>query len=181
MSDILDPQNTPPVTRREILENGPSEKGLLGARTSYTTATEPLPEVVDSGDRDFRLEPSLNTGVQFEQRGLVIGAFTMVFISFALFWVPVLGAMLAGAFGGFFAKRWKSGFMAAAFASVAVPIALAFLNLWMKTGALNFTYGMNFLGWSALHIVAMFIGTAAGVYSRPHAERRGLREDIWVG
>ena len=178
MADIHDPSNHQPPTRREVLERGPSERGFLGDRVALTTATEPRPEVHEVLDSDAVLKTEGPGGLVFQNRGILIGAFAMVFINLITFWMPGMSALLAGAFGGFFAKRWKSGMVAAAIASVALPATLAFLRLWMRTDTSYFLLGINFFLYALLNAVCLFLGAAAGVYSRPLAERRGLSREV---
>ena len=176
MSDILEPQKPTPEPRREELVDNPYEREFLESREASHIAGE-LPSGPVEGT-DYILRSASNNGVELEHRGLIIGAFTMVLIGFATFWAPGVSGLLAGAFGGFFAKRWKRAFLAAGMASVATPAMLAFLEGWTKTGSYHFLSGMGFWQWTALHIVCLFIGAASGVYSRPLAERRGLQREV---
>ncbi len=180
MSEFIDPRNPKPRTRREVLEDGQCERGLLGGREIHTTATEPLPDIQESGYTELLVREVPTDGLRFKDRGLVIGAFTMTFIGLITFWVPFLNGMLAGVFGGFFAKRWKRAFVAAAIASVAVPATIAFFYGFDTPDLLYFMYGLGFWRWTALHVLGMFLGAAAGVYSRPLADRRTLRRHVTV-
>lgn len=178
MSDILEPQSPMPEPHREELVTNPYEREFLESREAPHIAGQ-LPSGPVEGE-DFILRSASSTGLDLEHRGVIIGTFTMVFLSFITFWAPGLSGLLAGTFGGFFAKRWKRAFLAAAIASVATPALLAFLYGWMRTGSYYFLYGLGFGRWTALHIVSLFIGAAAGVYSRPLAERRGLQREVPV-
>lgn len=180
MSEFIDPQNPKPKTRREVLEDGQCQRGMLGGREIRTTASEPLPDIQDSGYHEVLARETPTDGIPIKNRGLVIGAFTMTFVGLITFWMPFLNGMLGGVFGGFFAKQWKRAFAAAAFASVAVPAAIAFFYGWDTPDLLYFMYGLGFWRWTALHVLGTFLGTAAGVYSRPLTERRGLRRHITV-
>lgn len=182
MSEFIDPQNPRPKTRREVLEDGQCDRGLLGGREVHTTASEPMPDIQDSGYHEVLVRETPTEGIPFKNRGLTIGAFTMVFVSLITFWMPFLNGMLGGVFGGFFARRWKRAFLAAAMASVAVPATIAFLYGFDTPDLLYFMYGLGFWRWTALHVLGMFIGAAAGVYSRPVADRRRfLRREITAG
>jgi hypothetical protein len=181
MSEIIDPKNPKPKTRREVLEDSQCERGLLGGREILTTATEPLPDIQESGYRLVDVREMPTHGLEIKHRGLVIGAFTMVLVSLITFYMPFLNGMLGGVFGGFFAKRWGRAFGAAAVASVAVPALIAFLYGFDTPDLLYFMYGLGFWGWTALHVVGLLIGTAAGVYSRPLADRRSLRRESTAG
>ncbi len=177
MSETIDPQGPKPRTRREILEDKNCERGVWGPEV-HATASEPLPDIQETGYHGVLVRESPTEGVVIQHRGLVIGAFTMVFMSTILFFAPFLNSLMAGAFGGFFAKRWGRAFGAAAIASVAVPAFFAFFYGFFDTPDFyNLFYGLGFWGWTALHVVGMFIGAASGVYSRPLAERRGLRRE----
>jgi hypothetical protein len=168
MSETIDPQSPKqPMTRREALEKG------QGIRS---TVSEPLPDVMESGYHGVLVR---SDQVTLKHRGFMIAAFTMVFVSFITFYIPFLNALLGGAFGGFFAKRWGPAFGAAAVASVAVPGLLAFLyDFGTRGGFLFFLSGLGFWGWTALHVAGMFIGAASGVYSRPLADRRGVPREL---
>jgi hypothetical protein len=182
MSEFIDPQNPKPKTRREVLEDGQCERGLLGGREVRTTASEPLPDIQDSGYHEVLVLETPTEGIPFKNRGLVIGAFTMVFVGLITFWMPFLNGMLGGVFGGFFARTWKRAFVAAALASVAVPATIAFFYGFDTPDLLYFMYGLGFWRWTALHVLGMFIGAAAGVYSRPEADRRRfIRREITAG
>lgn len=178
MSDILESQKPLVEPRGEELVANPYEREFLESREAAPVVGS-LPSGPVEGV-DYVLRSEGNTGLAFEQRGLLIGAFTMVLISFLTFWAPGVSGLLAGAFGGFFAKRWKRAFIAAGMASVATPAMLAFLEGWTRTGSLNFLSGMSFWQWTALHVVGLFVGAASGVYSRPLAERRGLQRELPV-
>ncbi|HEX8435958.1 hypothetical protein [Archangium sp.] len=181
MSDITDNQGPQPRTRREILEDQQCERGVWGGREVHATASEPLPDIQETGYQGVMVRETPTHGVEIKHRGLVIGAFTMVFMSTLLFFAPFLNSLMAGAFGGFFAKRWGRAFGAAAIASVAVPAIFAFFYGFFDTPDFyNLFYGLGFGGWTALHVVGLLIGTASGVYSRPLAERRGLRREVTV-
>jgi hypothetical protein len=180
MSDINDTQGPQPRTRREILEDQKCERGVWGGREVRATASEPLPDIEETGYHGVMVRESPSTGVEIKHRGLFIGAFTMVFVSAILFFAPFFNSLLAGAFGGFFAKRWGRAFGAAAIASVAVPALFAFFYGFDTPDFLYLFYGLGFWGWTALHVVGLFIGTASGVYSRPLAERRGFRREVTV-
>lgn len=180
MSEFIDPQNPKPKTRREVLEDGQCQRGMLGGREIRTTASEPLPDIQDSGYHGVLVRETPTEGIPIKNRGLVIGAFTMTFVGLITFWMPFLNGMLGGVFGGFFAKRWKRAFAAAAIASVAVPAAIAFFYGFDTPDLLYFMYGLGFWRWTALHVLGTFLGTAAGVYSRPLPERRSLRRHITV-
>jgi hypothetical protein len=181
MSEPIDPNNPRPRTRREVLEDAQCERGILGGREIRTTAAEPLPDIEESTYRDVLVRETPTNGVEIQHRGFVISAFTMVFLAVILFFAPGLNSLLAGAFGGFFARRWGRAFAAAAFASVAVPAFFAFLYGWDTPDLLYLFYGLGFWGWSLLNAVGMFIGAASGVYSRPVADRRGFRRDVMAG
>lgn len=181
MSDTVDPKNFKPRTRREALENVECERGLLGGREIRTTATEPLPDIEETTYREVLVREAPADGLPILHRGFIISAFTMVLIGVVTFFAPGLNALMAGAFGGFFAKRWKRAFAAAAFASVAVPAFFAFLYAWDTPDMLYLFYGLGFWGWSVLNAVCMFLGAAAGVYSRPLEDRRGFRREIMAG
>ncbi len=178
MSELFDPNSPKPRTRREALEKEPCERGFLGGREIRTTATEPLPDIQETGYRDVVAQSSQS--VELKHRGFVIGTFTMVLISLITFFAPGLNALLGGVFGGFFAKRWGRAFAAAAVASVMVPAIFAFFFGFDTPDFLYLFYGLGFWGWTALHVVCMFIGAAAGVYSRPLAERRRIRREVTV-
>ncbi|WP_375768412.1 hypothetical protein NR798_43155 [Archangium gephyra] len=180
MSDFIDPQNPKPKTRREVLEDAQCDRGLMGGREIHTTASEPLPDIEESGYHEVLVRETPTEGIDIKNRGLVIGAFTMTFVGLITFWMPFLNGMLGGVFGGFLAKRWKRAFVAAAIASVGVPAIIAFLYGWDTPDLLYFMYGLGFWRWTALHVLGTFIGMASGVYSRPLAERRGLRREITV-
>ncbi|QRN98424.1 hypothetical protein JRI60_05030 [Archangium violaceum] len=180
MSEPIDPKSPKPTTRRELLEKGYCEKGVWGPEI-HATATEPMPDFEESGYRDVVVIPTPTEGVEFKRRGLIIGALTMISVSFITFYIPFLNALLGGVFGGFFAKRWGRAFGAAAIASVAVPAIIAFLYGFDTPDLLYFMYGLGFWGWTALHVVGMFIGAASGVYSRPLADRRGLSRGVMEG
>lgn len=180
MSEFIDSQNPRPKTRREILEDGQCDRGFLGGRELRTTATEPLPDIEETGYREVLVRETPINGLEIKNRGFTIAAFTMTFVGLITFWMPFLNGMLGGVFGGFFAKRWKRGFAAAAFASVAVPAAIAFLYGFDTPDLLYFMYGLGFWRWTALHVLGTFVGMAAGVYSRPLADRRSLRRQVTV-
>ena len=167
MSDIIDPQSpVPPKRRPEV-----SDESAVRA-AAYPSSTE---------DGYFPQGPVLVRSSDFEMkhRGLAIGAFSMVIISLLTFWMPGFGSLMAGLTGGFFAKRWGRAFAAAAFASVAVPLTMAFLNGMKATGDLRFLYGLGFRDWTILHIVSLFLGAAMGVYSCPLEDRSGgLRREL---
>jgi len=175
MSEIIDDQGPKPRTRREVLENPQCERGIFGGREIHTTATEPMPEYSDTGYTDVTVRVAPSNGIPIFNRGLFIGTATMVVVSAILFWVPFLNALMAGAFGGFFARNWSRAFKAAAAASVAVPALFAFLYGWDTPDFYYMFYGLGFWGWTALHVVGLFIGAASGVYARPVAERRRFR------
>ncbi|ATB29147.1 hypothetical protein [Melittangium boletus] len=162
MPDTLEPQNGPLSVQREVIIT-PPDAPLPNARFTYV---DDSPVVVRSGE------------FQIDHRGVVIGAFTMVLVSFLTFWMPLFGPLMAGAFGGFFAKRWGRAFAAAAFASVAVPFLLVVLNGFTKTGNLGFLLGLTFWQWTIAHAVCMFIGAASGVFSVPRSERGLLEREI---
>jgi hypothetical protein len=180
MSEFIDPQNPKPKTRREVLEDGQCDRGFLGGREVRTTATEPLPDIEETGYHEVLVRETPTNGLPIKNRGFTIAAFTMTFVGLITFWLPFLNGLLGGVFGGFFAKRWKRAFAAAALASVAVPAAIAFFYGFDTPDLLYFMYGLGFWRWTALYVLGMFLGTAAGVYSRPLADRRGLRREITV-
>ncbi|QRK10163.1 hypothetical protein JQX13_08725 [Archangium violaceum] len=180
MSETIDPKNPRPQTRREVLERGTREHPVQGGPMIHTTATEPLPDIVESNYREELVRETPANGMELRHRGVAIGAFTMVLISSITFFIPGLNALLGGLFGGFFARRWGRAFAAAAIASVAVPALFAFLYGWDTPDMLYLFYGLGFWGWSLLNAAGMFIGAAAGVYSRPLAERRRFRREISV-
>jgi hypothetical protein len=180
MSEPIDPKSPQPTTRREVLEGGHREKGVWGPEI-HANATEPMPNIQESNYLDVLVRPMPMQGVEFKNRGLVIGVLTMTAVSLITFYIPFLNALLGGVFGGFFAKRWGRAFKAAAIASVAVPATLAFFYGFDTPDLLYFMYGLGFWGWTALHVAGMFIGAAAGVYSRPLADRRGLSRGIMEG
>jgi hypothetical protein len=180
MSEFIDPKNPRPKTRREVLEDSQCERGLLGGREVLATATEPLPDIEETGYHDVLAREVPANGVAIKNRGFAIGAFTMTFVGLITFWMPFFNGMLGGVFGGFFAKRWKRAFAAATVASVAVPAAIAFFYGFDTPDLLYFMYGLGFWRWTALHVLGTFLGAAAGVYSRPLADRRGLRREITV-
>jgi hypothetical protein len=178
----FDSQNPKPKTRREFLEDSQCERGLLGGREVRATASEPQPDIQDSGYHGVLVREMPTEGLVFKNRGFVIGAFTMVFVGLITFWMPFLNGLLGGVFGGFFARRWKRAFAAAALASVAVPAAIAFFYGFDTPDLLYFMYGLGFWRWTALHVLGMFIGAAAGVYSRPEVERqRFVRREVTAG
>jgi hypothetical protein len=181
MSETIDPQGPKPRTRREILEDKQCERGVLGGPEVRAIASEPLPDFEDTGYHGVLVRETPTNGMEIKHRGLVISAFTMVFVSTILFFVPGLNSLMAGAFGGFFAKRWGRAFGAAVVASVAVPALFAFLyNAFDTPDFYNLFYGLGFGGWTALHIVGLFIGAASGVYSRQPEERRRIRRELTV-
>jgi hypothetical protein len=177
MSDIIEPQDRVFVRRQGLivddsLDPVPAEGSALRANAYPASDVEP---------GDFTDGPVLvrSSGFELQHRGITIGALTMVTISFLTFWVPGLGAILAGMAGGFFAKRWGRAFLSAAIASVAVPAALVFLDTMKATGDLRFLWGLGFANWTLLHIVSLFIGAALGVYSCPLVDRSGgLRREL---
>ena len=178
MSEIINDQGPKPRTRREVLEDQNCERGILGRREIHTTASEPLPDFEDTGYHDVTVRVETSNGIPIFNRGLFIGTATMIAVSAILFWVPFLNSLMAGAFGGFFAKRWGRAFKAAALASVAVPAFFAFLYGWDTPDFYYMFYGLGFWGWTALHVVGLFIGAASGVYARPVAERRRFRRAV---
>ncbi|MFY0571889.1 hypothetical protein ACN28E_49780 [Archangium lansingense] len=180
MSEFIDPKNPRPKTRREVLEDGQCDRGILGGRELRTAATEPLPDIEETGYHGVAVRDVPAEGLPIKNRGFVIGAFTMTFVGLITFWMPFLNGLLGGVFGGFFAKRWKRAFVAAAVSSVAVPAIIAFFYGFDTPDLLYFMYGLGFWRWTALHVLGTFLGAAAGVYSRPLADRRGLRRDITV-
>jgi hypothetical protein len=171
MSEKIPDQGPKPLTRREALENHQSERGLWG-REVHATASEPLPEIAETGYHGVGVREMPANGLPIKRRGLVISTVTMVVVSLIIFYFPFLNSLLGGVFGGFFARRWGRAFAAAAIASVVVPGVLAFLYGFDAPDFLYFFYGLGFWGFAALNAVGMFIGAAAGVYSRPLADRR---------
>ncbi|HYO57699.1 hypothetical protein [Archangium sp.] len=180
MSESHDPKNPRPKTRREILEDSQCARGLLGGREVLTTPTEPLPDIEETGYHEVAVREMPTNGLEIKHRGIVIGAFTMVLVSLITFYMPFFNGMLGGVFGGFFARRWGRAFVAAAVASVAVPATIAFFYGFDTPDLLYFLYGLGFWRWTALHVVGLLIGAAAGVYSRPLADRRGSRREVTV-
>lgn len=181
MSDVDDPKKPRPRSRREILEDPRHERGLWGGPEVHTTASEPMPDIEETGYHGVAVREVPTNGLEIKNRGIVIGAFTMTFVGLITFWMPFLNGMLGGVFGGFFAKRWKRAFAAAAVASVAVPAAIAFFYGFDTPDLLYFMYGLGFWWWTALHVLGTFLGAAAGVYSRPLLERRGPRREVGAG
>ena len=178
MSDNIDDQGPKPRTRREALENPQCDRGILGGREIHTTASEPIPDFEETGYHGVIVREAPADGIPIRNRGLFIGTATMVGVSAILFWVPFFNSLMAGAFGGFFARTWGRAFKAAALASVAVPAFFAFLYGWDTPDFYYLFYGLGFWGWTALHVVGLFIGAASGVYSRPVAERRRFPREI---
>jgi len=173
MSENINDQGPKPRTRREVLEDQNGERGMWG-REVHATATEPLPEISETGYQDVMVRETPVNGLEFKNRGLVISVLTMTLVSLATFYFPFLNSLLGGVFGGFFAKRWGRAFTAAAISSVAVPGTIGFLYAFDTPDLHYMFYGMGFWGFVALNAVGMFIGAAAGVYSRPLADRRAL-------
>jgi hypothetical protein len=170
MSDIIDPKGSTPVNpRSDVFVDQTREQELVEGSEVRAAAYS-----LDDGPVEVRSSnPSL------KHRGLTIGALTMITVSFITFWIPGLGSLMAGFFGGFFAKRWKRSFIAAALASVAVPLILRFLDIMRPEQGLHDLYGIGLVNWTILHIVSLFIGTAIGVYSCPLVERSGgLRQEL---
>ena len=171
MSEITDRKGAAPLNPSSgVFVDQTRERELVDGSQVRAAAYGSLddgPVLVRSSD------PSL------KHRGLIIGFLTMVSISFITFWIPGLGSLMAGFFGGFFAKRWKRSFIAAALASVAVPLMLGFLDFMRPVHGLHDLYGIGLVDWTILHIVSLFIGTASGVYSCPLVDRSGgLRREL---
>ncbi|ATB43959.1 hypothetical protein CYFUS_009440 [Cystobacter fuscus] len=169
MSDIIDPKGSVPVNpRSDVFVDQTRGQELEGSQVRAAAfSLDDGPVLVRSGD------------LTLKNRGLIIGTLTMVTVSLITFWMPGLGSLMAGFFGGFFAKRWKRSFIAAALASVAVPLILRFLDLMRPVQGLHDLYGIGMVNWTILHIVSLFIGTAIGVYSCPLVERSGgLRQEL---
>jgi hypothetical protein len=160
MPEIIESPNGPLSVQREVIVT-PPDAPLPNARYTYV---DDSPVIVRSG-----------SDLPIEHRGLVIAVMSMVAISFLTFWVPLFGSLLAGAVGGFFARRWGRAFTAAAVASVAVPVMLFVLNGFKPGGSMAFLLGLTFAQWIVMHVVSLFVGAATGVYSRPLSER-GLPE-----
>lgn len=173
MSEPIDPHSTHPLTRREALERAQQEKGLFGPRVR-TTATEPLPDIEETGYSGVLLR---SDRVELKHRGFMIAVFTMVLVSGITFYIPFFNGLLGGVFGGFFAKRWGRAFGAALAASIAVPGLIAFFYGWDTPDLLYFLSGLGFWGWTALHVLGLFIGAAGGVYSRPVSDRHALSRE----
>jgi hypothetical protein len=171
MSDIIDPQGSPPVNpRSDVFVDQTGAQELVDASevpAAPHSSIEEGPVLVRSSD------------LTLQHRGLVIGTLTMMTVSLITFWIPGLGSLMAGVFGGFFAKRWKRSFVAAALASVVVPLMIGFLDFMKPAHGLHFLYGIGLVNWTILHIVSLFIGTAIGVYSCPLVDRSGgLRQEL---
>lgn len=152
MSDIIDRGTDEIVVRGTPLVESPREYALDASG----------PVVLGSSEFVIR------------HRGFAIATFAMVFISAITFWMPLFGALLAGAFGGFFAKHWGRGFAAAALASVLVTGFFGVFQALNYGRELRIFSGMGLGPWAVLNALGLFIGAAAGVYSRPLKERRGL-------
>ncbi|PTL83083.1 hypothetical protein [Vitiosangium sp. GDMCC 1.1324] len=181
MSEPIDPKNPKPLTRREILESGEYERDFMGRPEVRTTVAEPLPDIEETSYHDVLVREVPTEGLSLKHRAFAIAAFTMVLLSISTYFAPGFNGLLAGAFGGFFAKRWRPALQAAVFASVAVPAFFAFLYAWDTPDMLYLFYGLGFWGWSVLHAVCVFIGAAAGVYSRPEEDRLGIRREVMAG
>lgn len=164
-------QGPKPRTRSEILADERCERGFWG-REVHATATEPLPDIAETSYRDVLAREVPTNGLELKHRGLVISTLTMVGVSLITFYAPLFNSLMGGTFGGFFAKHWGRAFAAAALASVAVPGAFAFFYGFDSPDLLHMFYGLGFWGFAALNALGMFIGAAAGVYSRPLEERR---------
>ncbi|OJH41380.1 hypothetical protein [Cystobacter ferrugineus] len=171
MSDIIDPKGSAPVNPRSnvFVDQTRGQEQVEGSevRAAAYGCLDDGPVLVRS------------TNPPMKHRGLTIGTLTMVTVSLITFWMPGLGSLMAGVFGGFFAKRWKRSFIAAALASVAVPLILRFLDIMRPEQGLHDLYGIGMVNWTIVHIVSLFIGTAIGVYSCPLVERSGgLRQEL---
>jgi hypothetical protein len=180
MSDTIDPKSPKPLTRREALEEHKYERGLWGPEIR-ATASEPLPDIEETGYHGVLVRETPSNGIEIKHRGLVVSAFTMVVVSLITFYMPFLNALLGGVFGGFFARRWGRAFGAATVASVTVPALIAFFYGFDTPDLLYFLYGLGFWGWTALHVVGMFIGAACGVYSCPVEDRRARPRQVTGG
>jgi hypothetical protein len=170
MSEKVPHEGPKPRTRSEILADEQCERGIWG-REVHAIATEPLPDISETGYHDVLAREVPTNGLELKHRGLVISTLTMVGVSLITFYAPFFNSLLGGVFGGFFAKRWGRAFAAAAIASVAVPGAFAFFYGFDSPDLLHLFYGLGFWGFAMLNALGMFIGAASGVYSRPLADR----------
>jgi hypothetical protein len=173
MSEEIHHKGPKPRTRSEILADEHCERGLWG-REVHATATEPLPDIAETGYQGVLAREVPTNGLELKHRGLVISTLTMVGVSLITFYFPLINSLMGGVFGGFFARRWGRAFAAAALASVAVPGTLAFFYGFDSPDFLYMFYGLGFWGFAALNALGMFIGAASGVYSRPLADRRAF-------
>ena len=96
-----------------------------------------------------------------------VSVLTMVLISAVTFFIPLFNGLLAGAFGGFHAGRVRRALGAALIASVAVPGALYVLFNVFSVGGVRVFSGLGFTGWTALHVIGLFLGALSGAASRP--------------
>jgi hypothetical protein len=173
MSEKIENEGQHPRTRREVLEGHKYEKGFWGPEV-HATSEEPLPDEEHSGYHDVQVR---SDRIELKHGGLLASATYMTLLSLITFFIPLFNGLLGGFFGGFRAHRWGRAFGAAAVASVLVPGLFAFFYGFFDTpDTLYLFYGLGFWGWTALHVVGLFIGAAAGVYSRPLADRRRPRQ-----
>ncbi len=133
------------------------EKALSGPETRYEYVRREIPP-------DLTFKPDTINPIH---NRFIVSTVVMVLTSLALFFLPLFNGLLAGAFGGFHARRMSRALAAAAFASVAVPATLAFLLFIGTATQSHLFWGLGFWGYTALYVIGMFIGAATGAVSSP--------------
>ncbi|MFP2959938.1 hypothetical protein ACLEPN_19410 [Myxococcus sp. 1LA] len=133
------------------------EKALAGPQLRYEYIRRELP-----ADLTFKSDTINPVHSRF-----IVSTLVMVITSLVLFFAPMFNGLLAGAFGGFHARRMPRALAAAAFSAVAVPATLAFL-LFIGTATQGHVfYGLGFWGYTALYVIGLFIGAVTGAISHP--------------
>jgi hypothetical protein len=98
-----------------------------------------------------------------ERRGSVAGAaLWMIVLSILLFWLPVLGPLIAGAVGGYKAGNVSRALVAASLPALAVAIFVFLLATLTGLPLVGALAGFGLFLAIVFHSIPLFIGAAIG-------------------
>lgn len=108
-------------------------------------------------------------------RSIRAGAVRMALLMAALYWLPVVNGILAGAIGGYRAGTVSHGALAAGLAAPATLLSLWILLVVVAAPAVPLVASLGPVAEVALSVIALFLGAAAGgAYADAREDRRVL-------
>ena len=114
--------------------------------------------------------------MEMKQENLVTAAIWMIVVTLSLFFLPVFSGVLGGMAGGYLARSWRRGLVAAIVPAVVIAVGMWWLLRALEHPVIGVSDGSPTTAIVGSAIIGLFLGAAMGGWIAEHGRQRVWRQ-----